>query len=257
GLYISANHVYGISGWKSRKAQFFDLGTENPGIFETSQIPPPEGNIGLGNMLIADFPLMHFDIAASASNTTLLPAEDFYLGIIDNQRTQQSPLSKHPEPVTTAVPLKLYDPENRTKANQTWNVAAPGEQAIAVGYPQDINNYPNGAVVYGRILSDAEAQAVIQSLKSVGDVEGNIPYDSAVEFFIASQAIAGMSGGGVFNSTGQLLGIMVRSSDAEKAPKITRVVKLTYIREKMVSYFNSLSQTDQSKIRPFISGELQ
>lgn len=257
GLYISANHVYGISGWNNRNAHFFDLATENLGIFETSQIPPADGNIALGNMLIADFPLMHFEIATNANNTTLLPAEDFYLGIIDNQRVQQSPLAKHPEPVKTAVPLQLYDPENRTKANQTWNVATPGEQAIAVGYPQDSNNYPSGAVAYGKILSDTEAQAAIQSLKSVGDIEGDIPYNPIVEFFMASQAIAGMSGGGVYNSAGQLLGIMVRASDTEKAPKIIRVVKLTYIKEKMVSYFNSLSQAEQSKIRPFISGELQ
>ncbi len=59
------------------------------GIFETSKIPPIDGKVELGSMLIADFPLMHFDIAASATNATILPAEDFYLGIIDNQRVKQ------------------------------------------------------------------------------------------------------------------------------------------------------------------------
>lgn len=33
GLYISANHVYSLSGWSSRKAQFFDLDVVNHGIF--------------------------------------------------------------------------------------------------------------------------------------------------------------------------------------------------------------------------------
>src|SRR5690606_24284827 len=37
GLYISANHVYNLSGWPSRHARFFDPASENMGIFETSQ----------------------------------------------------------------------------------------------------------------------------------------------------------------------------------------------------------------------------
>lgn len=89
GLYISANHVYGINGWNSRNAEFFDLTKQNVGIFETSQIPPVRGSAELGDTLIADFPLMHFAISPSATNATILPSEDFYLGIVDNQRVKQ------------------------------------------------------------------------------------------------------------------------------------------------------------------------
>jgi hypothetical protein len=256
GLYISANHVYNISGWNSRNAQFFDLSSENLGIFETSQISPINGNIALGNTLIADFPLMHFNISSDATNKTLLPIEDFYLGIIDNQRAEQGPLPKYPELIKTSAPLQLYDPENRTRANQTWNTSIAGEKVIAVGYPQDKTNYPNGAVAYGKILSDTEATQAIQKLKSAGDAEGDIAYNSSAEFFVEAQAIAGMSGGGVFNSDGQLLGIMVRASDNENAPKIIRVVKMSYIISTMKDFYNSLSETDKSKIRPFISGEI-
>lgn len=256
GLYISANHVYGLSGWSSRNAQFFDLSSENPGIFETSQVPPINGNIALGITQIADFPLMHFDISPNATNTTILLAEDFYLGIIDNQRIEQGPLVKHPDLVKTAAPLQMFDPENRTKANQTWNTPVTGEKAIAVGYPQNKDDYPNGAVAYGKILSDTEVADIIRKLKTAGDTEGDIPYNPGVEFFVEAQAIAGMSGGGVFNSAGQLLGIMVRASDNEKAPKIIRVVKVSYIKSKMVEFYNSLPETGKSKIRSFISGEL-
>lgn len=256
GLYISANHVYGLSGWNSRNADFFDLFTANPGIFETSQIPPTNGNTALGNTLIADFPLMHFNISPSATNTTILPAEDFYLGIIDNQRVEQGPFAKHPDLVQTAAQLQMYDPQNRTKAGQTWNTPVTGEKAIAVGYPQDKASYPNGAVAYGKILSDTEAADIIRQLKTAGDSEGDIPYDPGVEFLIAAQAIGGMSGGGVFNAEGQLLGIMVRASDHENAPKIIRVVKVPYIRSRMVEYYNGLRETSKGKIRPFISGEL-
>jgi len=256
GLYISANHVYGISGWTSRTAQFFDLSAENSGIFETSQLPPGNGNIALGNTLIADFPLMHFDISPNATNTTILPAEDFYIGIVDNQRVEQGSFPQYPNLVQIAEPLQMYDPGNRTKADQTWNTPILGEKAIAVGYPQDKANYPNGAMAYGKILSDTEATDMIQKLKSAGDTEGDLPYNPDVEFFVEAQAIAGMSGGGVFNSDGQLLGIMVRASDHEKAPKIIRVVKITYIKAKMVGFYNSLPETNRNKIRPFIGTEL-
>lgn len=256
GLYISANHVYNLSGWNSRNAQFFDPATENLGIFETSQIPPDNGDIALGNTLIADFPLMHFDISANATNTTIVPAEDFYLGILDNQRTAQGPLPQHPDFLQTDQPLQQYDPVNRTKADQTWNDPVAGENAIAVGYPQDRGNYPNGAVAYGKILSDAAAAECILQLKAAGDVEGDIPYDPGAEFFVASQAVAGMSGGGVFDEDGKLLGIMVRSSDTEGAPKIIRVVKVAYIRAKMLEFYQELPETIKHKIHPFISGEL-
>lgn len=256
GLYISANHVYGLSGWASRNAQVFDLSTENLGIFETSQIPPTNGSITLGNTLIADFPFIHFDISTAATNTTILPEEDFYIGVIDNQRLEQSPLAKYPEIVQKNTPLQMYDPENRTKANQTWNNPVEGQKAIAVGYPQDRANYPSGAVAYGKILSHAEAASIILKLKAAEDSEGDIPYNSSVEFFVEAQAIAGMSGGGVFNSEGQLLGIMVRGSDKEKAPKIIRVVKVSYIKSKMMELYNGLSEPSKIKIRPFISGEL-
>ncbi|OWK69215.1 hypothetical protein CBW18_18160 [Pedobacter sp. AJM] len=256
GLYISANHVYNITGWNSRNAHFFNLSSENPGIFETSQIPPVNGSIALGNTLIADFPFIHFNISTGATNTTLLPAEDFYIGIIDNQRIEQSPLANYPELVKTSVPLQMYDPDNRTKATPTWNIAVAGEKVIAVGYPQDNANYPNGAVAYGKILSDTEATQTIQKLKIAGDTEGDIPYNSSAEFLIEAQAIAGMSGGGVFNADGQLLGIMVRASDKENAPKIIRAVKIAHIKSTMIEFYNSLPETDKSRIRPFISGEL-
>lgn len=256
GLYVSANHVYGISGWNSRNAQYFNLFTDNPGIFETSQIPPTNGNIALGNTLIADFPLLHFDISPNATNTTILPSEDFYVGIIDDQRIEQGPFAQHPGLVQTTTPLQMYDVVNRTKAVQTWNAPVAGEKAIVIGYPQDKTKYPNGAVAYGKILSDSEAAEIIRKLKAAGDSEGDIPYHSDAEFFIEAKAIVGMSGGGAFNAAGQLLGIMVRASDKENAPTIIRVVKLSYIKTRLVEFYDGLPEVDKIKIYPFISGEL-
>lgn len=256
GIYISANHVYNIGGWSSRNAEFFDILSENLGIFETSQIPPTNGDVFFGNTLIADFPLMHFDISPSATNTTLLPSEDFYIGIIDNQCVVKSMFPQYPGLVQTNIPLDLYDPYNRTKLSQTWSEPVEGENSMLVGYPQDEENYPNGAVASGKILSDNEAEAIIDKLQAAGDSEGDIPYNSLVEFFVEAQGLAGMSGGGAFNSDGQLLGIMVRASDTENAPKVIRVVKITHIKSKLTEFYNGLSQSDKKIIKPFINGEI-
>lgn len=257
GLYISANHVYNIRGWTSRNAEYFDIASSNTGVFETSQIPPVNGNADLGNILIADFPLMHFDISTSATNRTILPSEDFFLGIIDNQRVKQNLLAQIPNLVQTNVPLEMYDPNSRTKNNKTWNNPKAGENAIVIGYPQNVKSYPNGAVALGKILSDAEAEAKITQLHAAGDSEGDIPYNSSVEFFVEAHALPGMSGGGAFNSEGQLLGIIVRASDTKNAPRIIRAVRISYIKSKMMEFYNSLSQTDKDKLRPFIDGEIE
>lgn len=256
GLYISANHVYGINGWSSRSAEFFDITSENLGIFETSQIPTTNGNIVLGNTLVADFPFIHFDISPSATNSSILPSEDFYLGIIDNQRVEQGNFPQYPNLVQINIPLDMYDPYNRTKLDQTWNIPYDGDNTILVGYPQDVENYPNGAVATGKILSSLEAAIIIDELKAAGDSEGDIPYNPLVEFLIKAQGLAGMSGGGAFNSDGQLLGIMVRASNTENAPKIIRIVRITHIKSKLNEFYNGLSQMDKGKINPFISGEI-
>lgn len=256
GLYISANHVYGVTNWTDRAAQFFDLNAENTGIFESSQIPQINGNIGLGNTLIADFPLMHCGITGNATNATVLPEEDFYLGVIDNQRIEKSPFSKYPDYLQKSEPLQMFDPSSRTKANNTWNTAIAGQMAMVVGYPNDTEGFPNGAVVYGKIFTESEAANIMIELKAIGDPEGVIPYNSNVEFFVDAQAISGMSGGGVFNADGQLLGIMVRATDNVKSPKIIRVVKMSYIKSKMASFYSGLSTTNKRKIEPFINGEL-
>lgn len=256
GLYISANHVYNINGWGSRYAEFFDIISINTGIFETSQIPPTNGSLEMGNTLIADFPLMHFDISTSATNTTILPSEDFYLGIIDNQRVQQSQFPQYPSLVQINTPLEIYDPNGRSLAFQTWGTPIVGEKAWAVGYPQDRGNYPNGAVAYGKILSNFDAEKVLSQLQTAGDTEGNISYNPNVEFLLDAQALPGMSGGGVFNSQGQLLGIMVRASNTENAPKIIRVVRIEYIKSKITEFYNSLTQSNKDKLKPFIDGEI-
>ncbi|MCF6348138.1 MAG: serine protease [Flavobacteriaceae bacterium] len=255
GIYISANHVYGLDTWNNRSESYIDILSINNGIFLTSQIPPVNGNVLLNNELIADFGLYHSEIPISATNTTILPKNDFYIGIIDNQRVIDNGLGVYPNNVQINQVLQMYDPNGRTTSAQTWANTIERDTILVVGYPQDRTEYPNGAVSTGKVFTDTQAQIIIQQLKEEGDEEGNIPYNHQVEFITNAKAIAGMSGGGVFNSQGQLLGISVRATTLENEP-ILRVVRITFIKDKLSSFYNNLSSTDKNKLHPFISGEL-
>lgn len=255
GLYISANHVFGVDTWDSNEESYFDLTRVNNGIFLGSQLPKLNGNVQLGNELIADFKLYHPKIPLSATNATIFPESDFYLGIIDNQRVIDNGLAIYPNSVQTGQALQIYDPNNRTTSSQTWSNVLVNDTILVVGYPQDRTNYPNGAVSTGTVLSDSEAATAIELLKAKGDVEGEIPYKPIVEFVAKAEAISGMSGGGVFNSEGQLVGISVRATTLNSQP-IVRVIRITYIRQELASFYNNLPSTDKDKLRPFIHGEL-
>lgn len=255
GLFVSANHVYGINTWLSPAEQFINISEINNGIFLGSRIPSINGNVDLSNELIANFGFYHPQIPSNSTNTSIYPKDDFYLGVIDNQRIMDNGLGNYPKIVQTSIPLQIYDPNNRTQAFQTWADVQADENVVAIGYPQDKIKYPNGALSTGKVFSDKEAESVIESLRLKNDAEGLIPYDSKVEFIAKIHAVAGMSGGGVFNVDGRLLGVMVRATELNGEP-ILRVVRMKFIKQKINSFYNTLSASDKNKFRPFISGEL-
>lgn len=255
GLFVSANHVYGLSFWPSFKEEFIDILSINNGIYLGSKLPPANGDPILNNELNANFGLYHPAIPVNATNTSILPEHDFYLGIVDNQRTVDNGFAVYPTLVQTSRSLQLFDPLNRTLANQSWSEPNRDKLVIAIGYPRDKIAFPNGAVATGKVYSNEEAETIIRSLKQNNNEEGNIPYKLEVEFLANVPAVTGMSGGGVFNTEGQLLGIMVRATDLNGEP-ILRVVKMSYIVQKMKDCFNSLSASNKERVRPFISGEL-
>ncbi|MGV3697981.1 hypothetical protein [Flavobacterium sp.] len=255
GLFVSANHVYGIAAWPSLSEEFIDIASINNGAFLGSKLPPVNGNPILTNELVANFGLYHPQIPSNVTNTSILPEHDFYIGVIDNQRIIDNGLGTYPNLVQTLSPLQFFDPQNRALSSETWSVPNVNDIVIAIGYPQDIVNYPNGALATGRVYSDEEAQDIVQQLRLINDAEGNIPYNAKVEFFANIHAVSGMSGGGVFNSDGQLLGVMVRATVLDDKP-ILRVVRMSYVAQKLNRFYNALSLSDKSKIWPFISGEI-
>lgn len=255
GLFVSVNHVYGITSWSSLNEEFIDLTLINNGIYLGSKMPPTNGHPSLTNELIANFGLYHPAIPAIATNATILPENDFYLGIIDSQRIIDNGFGSYPNFVQTSIPLQIFDPNNKTLSNQTWSVPNTNDVVIAIGYPQDKTTYPNGAVATGKVYSNAEAENIIQLLSLNNDVEGDIPYNPQVELLANIDAVAGMSGGGIFNADGQLLGVMVRATELNGEP-ILRVVRMSYVVQKLNAFYDTLSLSDKNKIRPFISGEI-
>ncbi len=255
GLFVSANHVYGISTWASLSEAYIDILSVNNGVFLSSKLPPINGSPILTNQLVANFGLYHPSIPANATNASILPENDFYLGIIDNQKIEDNGLATYPSLVQTSTPLQLFDPQDRLLADQTWAEPNVGEEVIAIGYPQDKTTYPNGAVSKGKIYSNTEAENIIVLLNQINDIEGSIPYKPQVEFLANIKAVAGMSGGGVFNADGQLLGVMVRATTLNGEP-ILRVVRMSYIVQKINNFYQTLALSDKNKIVPFLRGEL-
>ncbi|HRE76822.1 MAG TPA: trypsin-like peptidase domain-containing protein [Flavobacterium sp.] len=255
GLFVSANHVYGINLWSSLNEEYIDIASINNGLFSGSKIPQVDGSPILTSELIASFGLYHPNIPSGATNSTILPENDFYIGVVDNQRVVDNGFAIYPELVQTHTPLQIFDPTSRTLSVSTWASPISNEIVVAIGYPQDKTAYPNGAVSTGKVYSDEEAQNIIQSLNQINDVEGDIPYNPHAEFLANFHAISGMSGGGVFNAEGQLLGIMVRATELNGKP-VTRVIRMSYIVDKLNNFYDTLSVTDKNKLRPFISGEL-
>lgn len=74
---------------------------------------------------------------------------------------------------------------------------------IAIGYPHHSLGSGDGLLAYsvGQVLSDARASAA-----------SAVPYDAEVEVVIGGPAAIGMSGGGLFDHDGALLGVLVRAT---------------------------------------------
>lgn len=259
GLVISAVHVLG-TGWFGEEnvdipARFW-YPEGKMGVVRLS-LPPSDGSMVL-NKISPLYNLFNPFIPASENKdhlTGILPAHDFFIGLVDNQ---SFPASDGPAPLPDSFqkdePLSMYDPGNYTLQDPTWQLAQANDSVMLIGFPQDINQYPEGAVGLGKILSDTEARATVERLKSIGDEEGSIAYDPSVEIIIAAAAIAGMSGGGVFNQEGQLVGIIVRSTNALDIGYV-RAVRMSYIITQIRQVLLA-SPTDQEQLAPYLDKEI-
>lgn len=257
GLYVSANHVHGISSWANLDAEYIDISLQENGRFNNAHLIADNGDVNLFTEITSDFPLYHPSITSNISNSDILPKDDFYIGVIDNQKRTNDGLDRlyKPEVIQLHTPLALYDPQARTTSQITWNSAIADQDVMIVGYPQNRTTYPFGATSIGKVLSTATANELIAKLAENGDQEGDIAYNAEAEFIVNAKSVVGMSGGGVFNTNGELLGIVVRGA-ALNGQSMVRVVRMSYIQNNIETFFRTLYQDEKNFLKQFFGDEI-
>jgi hypothetical protein len=108
----------------------------------------------------------------------------------------------------------------------------------------------------GRVLSDSEAEAAIEELAALGDEEGGIAYVPEAEMIIEGHSVVGMSGGGVFDRSGSLVGILERASYEYEGKQYVRVVRMTYVVARINSAFEALSDSERAVVSPYLEAML-
>ncbi|CAN5222087.1 hypothetical protein BH11MYX1_BH11MYX1_43290 [soil metagenome] len=195
-----------------------------------------------------DIPAAQYD----GTFASLRPRNDFHIALVDHQRAPARddivPAVNPREPGL----VSLYDPQALSLSDPLGAAPAAGTLVMLVGYPQDTANYPEGAVAVARTLGDEDAAAAIAWLAASGDSEGAIAYDPEAEYVVEGVAVNGMSGGGAFDASGALVGMMVRASDPGRAHQYVRVVRLSYAVGRAHDAWAGLPASSRTAIVPFV-----
>ncbi len=188
----------------------------------------------------------------------ILPEHDFYLAVVDGQRLEDAPLLEVPGPLSNEGP-RLYDPAMRADVEPTFAASSADALVLIMGYPADghgNSGTPLCASV-GRVLSDAEAVSAVVALAAAGDEEGGIAYDAEVEMIIEGSAAGGMSGGGVFDRDGLLVGVIVRATEAASLPQYVRAVRMTYVVSRLGGAFDGLAPEVRDAVSRYLEPGIQ
>lgn len=206
------------------------------------------------------------DMPYSQVNSGLYPKNDFALIALP----QVGAWYWHKDP-QTGFPNQFagkYSPLPLTSiSSEPLVIADPivGSEAVLVGFPktkvpnpktQDVLDVRNGqSYSTGRILSDSEASEL---LKTAEGAEKLLPYDRNVEFLILGRASAGFSGGGVFDSNGNYLGILVRGGKFKDGSDFVRVVRAQNVLSQAVQKIQSMTDSKKREMTlGLISSEIK
>jgi hypothetical protein len=181
----------------------------------------------------------------------IYPRHDFFVGVIDSQKVVMEPLPGTPGPLKNESPV-IFDPSDLTTVAPTAADVTPGDSVLLMGYPREGDFAGMLAANIGRVLSDVEAEAAIEELAALGDEEGGIAYDPEAEMIIEGYSIVGMSGGGVFDRAGSLVGILERASYEYNGKQYVRVVRMTYVVARINSVFEALSDSERAVVSPYL-----
>lgn len=250
---VSAMHVLG-AGW------FGPTGVDIPADIQDAADQMGVGRIDLidvSGFVAADTITPMFDyynpmIPADenvAGLFDILPRSDFVFSIVDGQMLERGLVGPAPGPLTATSPA-LFDPQMLADDDPLIGGVCPGELVLMIGYPAGFLNREMAASV-GRVLDDEQAAAAIEDLAAVGDEEGDIPYDAQVEMIIEGEAQPGMSGGGIFDRDGVLVGVLVRASEPINDTRYIRAVRLTYAARQVAESIDALPDDERSGIERF------
>jgi hypothetical protein len=233
GLMVSAVHTLAegwiVPGGQPAPAELRDP-AEDPGTVRIRHATPGGGapSEGLSPMFLLWTPAIPAEETGDRM-TRITPRHDFFLAVLDSQQLEvYGGLAPIPEPLRHEPP-PIHDPAGLTTTEPTYAEARPGELVLVMGYPQGGPTAGLLSASVGRVLDDDEAEAAIAALAAAGDEEGGIPYDPEVELLVEGEARPGMSGGGVFDRDGRLLGILVRASTDLPSTQYIRVVRMTFV----------------------------
>jgi hypothetical protein len=258
GVVTSAAHTRG-------EGFFGPAGTDIPTFFDE---PSAVTSSGFVHQPLADgsahselaagtFLFFHPEIPAAESGNKLrdiLPRHDFFLTVIDNQQIASAQGQVMGDLVRDE--LVMHDPEELTSTAPTFVDVQADEDIMLLGVPHHLG----GQLVYsvGRVLSTAEADALMLALADVGDEEGMIPFDPEVEFFIEATGHPGMSGGGVYSASGRQAGIMVRATTTPVDGSVyVRAVRMSFVVAELSAAFESATPDTRALTTPFLEPELR
>jgi len=224
---------------------------ENPGATRIHLVKEDGSVDSLASVL---FILYNPEVPPEQSGSNLLdifPRHDFFVGVIDSQKVIMDPLPGTPAPLKDEPPI-IFDPSGLTTVAPTAVDVNPGDSVLLMGYPREGDYAGMLAASIGRVLSDSEAEAAIEELAALGDEEGGIAYDPEAEMIVEGHSVVGMSGGGVFDRAGSLVGILERASYEYEGKQYVRVVRMTFVVASINSAYEALSESERAVVSPYL-----
>lgn len=218
------------------------------------RVVPASGAVGPMERAVA-FRLFRPAVPASENThpfAALLPRHDFYVDLTDAQRYPADDVNEpFPDSLQRGTPVPLYDPTGLASASPTFGSPKAGDMVAYAGFPASGPLAADGAIGFGAVLSDADATNAITSLAAAGDEEGAIVYAPDVEMVIAGEGMVGMSGGGVFDGSGRLAGVLVRAS-SKPGVKYLRAVRLSFIAATLAQANARLPNPSAAAVAPYL-----
>lgn len=260
GILLSAVHTLG-EGWFARAGQVAPVTLKDPS--EGSGVVRLELPTATGELSGTQAPLfMMFQPGIPAEQTgdklhRIEPRHDFFVAAMDGQRFPLGGDGNHLGAAAgplQSTPPQLSDPDGLL--GRSHRDAKPGERVLMLGYPNHGPHAGKLAGSVGVVLDAGQVQGAMEELRAAGDEEGNLAYAPEVEHIVRGTAVPGMSGGGVFDVDGHLVGVLVRGSTETQPPGYVRFVRLSFITGELSAAISALPDASRKALARYLPAAL-